>query len=61
MALEAAMVDKTVEEIAQGHDVHPNHVTEWRWQLFDRVADVFGAGTTPPVANETTMWVGFAG
>lgn len=47
VALEAVKGDKTVAEIAQKHDVHPNQVTEWRRQLLDRAVDVFG-GTSAP-------------
>ena len=44
---------KTIAEIAQKHDVHPNQVTEWRRQLLERAADVFGAGggTAEPAAD----------
>ena len=38
---------KTVAEIAQRHDVHPNQVTEWRPQLMERAANVFGAAVEP--------------
>ena len=44
VALEALKGDKTIAEIAQKHDVHPNQVTEWRRQLLERAADVFGTG-----------------
>lgn len=47
VALEAHKGEKTVAEIAQRHDVHPNQVTEWRRQLLERAAEVFGAGVTP--------------
>jgi hypothetical protein len=31
-------------------DVHPNQITEWKRQLVDRAADVFGGEpNTPPV------------
>ena len=33
---------KTIAEVAQKHDVHPNQVTEWRRQLLERAAGVFG-------------------
>jgi transposase-like protein len=33
VALEALKGEKTVTEIAQRFDVHPNQVTEWRRQL----------------------------
>ena len=52
VALEALKGEKTVAEIAQRHDVHPNQVTEWRRQLLERAADVFGAAARsmpPPV------------
>ena len=44
VALEAVKGEKTVAEIAQKHDVHPNQVTEWRRQLLERAVDVFGGG-----------------
>jgi transposase len=47
VALEALRDGKTIGEIAHKHDVHPNQVTEWRRQLLDRAADVFGGGAAP--------------
>jgi transposase-like protein len=47
VALDAVKGDETIAEVAQKHDVHPNQVTEWRRQLLDRPADVFGAGAAP--------------
>jgi transposase len=47
LALEAVKGDKTVAEIAQKHDVHPNQVTEWRRQLLERAVDVFGGTPVP--------------
>lgn len=32
---------------SQKHDVHPNQVTEWRRQLIERAAGVFGAAAAP--------------
>ncbi|HET7089944.1 MAG TPA: IS3 family transposase [Anaerolineae bacterium] len=52
VAIEALAEGKTIAEIAQKHDVHPNQVTEWRRQLMERAAGVFGAAVvpeTPPV------------
>ena len=45
VALDAVKGDKTIAEVAQKHDVHPNQVTEWRRQLLERAADVFGTGS----------------
>ena len=47
VAIEALGDGKTVAEIAQKHDVHPNQVTEWRRQLMERAANVFGAAVEP--------------
>jgi transposase-like protein len=47
VALEAIKGEKTVTEIAQRFDVHPNQVTQWRRQLLERAADVFGGTATP--------------
>lgn len=49
VALEAVKGEKTIAEIAQRHDVHPNQVTEWRKQLLERAGDVFG-GAAPAAA-----------
>ena len=48
VALDAIKGERTIAEIAQKHDVHPNQVTEWRRQLLERACDVFGASARPP-------------
>lgn len=47
VALAALKGDKTVAEIAQQYDVHPNQVTEWKRQLLERAAGVFDGGADP--------------
>jgi transposase-like protein len=47
VALAAVRGDKTVAEIAQQYEVHPTQVTDWRRQLLDRAADVFGGAAAP--------------
>ena len=42
VALAAVKGEKTLAELAQQLDVHPNQITQWRSQLFDGAAGVFG-------------------
>lgn len=43
VALEAIRGDKTLAELAKLHDVHPNQITDWKSQLLERAASVFGS------------------
>jgi transposase len=47
VALAAMSGDKTLAELAQQFDVHPNQITEWRRQLSERAADLFVGGVAP--------------
>jgi len=51
VALAAVRGDKTIAEVAEQYEVHPNQVTEWRKQLLERAAEAFGAtpDASPPV------------
>ena len=40
VALSAMAGDKTLAELAQRFEVHPNQITEWKRQLSQRAADV---------------------
>ena len=48
MALAAVKGEKTLADLAQQYDVHPNQITAWKAQLLDGAAGVFGAGTATP-------------
>src|SRR5512141_488873 len=47
VALAAMGGDKTLAELAQRFDVHPNQFTEGTRQLSERAADLFGGGAAP--------------
>ena len=44
VALEALRGDKTNQEIATKHKVHPNQVSTWKRQAIDGLGDVFSGG-----------------
>ena len=45
VALAAVKGDKTLAELAQQFDIHPNQITDWKGQLQERAAQVFGDAT----------------
>ena len=47
VALDAIRGEKTVAELCEKHDLHANQIADWRNQLLERAATVFGAATHP--------------
>jgi transposase-like protein len=43
VALAALKGDKTLAQLAEEFDVHPNQINEWRRQLLDNAASIFGS------------------
>ena len=51
VAVAALRGDKTIAEIAEKFEVHPNQVTSWKAQLLERSSEAFGEkadGTPAP-------------
>ena len=44
VALDALRDDKTIQEIAAKHKVHPNQVSTWKRQAVDGLGEVFSNG-----------------
>ena len=55
VALEALRGDKTVQEIAAKHQLHPNQVSTWKRQAIDGMADVFSGGGKPKGPSEAEV------
>jgi len=47
VALDAIKGEKTLAELAEQYDVHPNQITTWRSQLLEGAVGVFGGKTKP--------------
>jgi transposase-like protein len=45
VALAAIKGDRTLAQLAEQFDVHPNQITTWKGQLEEGAADVFGPGS----------------
>jgi transposase-like protein len=42
VALDALKGDQTIVELSQRYQVHPNQITDWKKQLLEHAADIFG-------------------
>jgi transposase len=49
VALAAIKGEMTLAQLAEHFDVHPNQITQWKAQLQESAANVFGPGGSGPV------------
>lgn len=55
VALEALRGDKSIQEIAAKHQLHPNQVSTWKRLAMDGMADVFAKGGKPSGPTEAEV------
>jgi transposase-like protein len=51
VALAAIKGEKTLADLAQQFDIHSNQITQWKAQLLEGAAGVFGAEARPEPAS----------
>ncbi len=55
VALAAVKGDRTLAQLAEQFDVHPNQITGWKAQLEGGAADVFGNGAAQPAIDVKSL------
>ena len=58
VALAAIKGEMTLAQLAEHFDVHPNQITQWKAQLQESAANVFGPGgqgTAPPAVDVKSL------
>jgi len=55
VALSAIKGDQTLAELSERFDVHPNQIQDWKKQLQEQAASVFGSSQDQKRSDESTL------
>ena len=55
VALAAIRGDRTLAQLAEQFDVHPNQITTWKSQLEGGACNVFGSGNNTPAVDVKSL------
>jgi transposase len=51
VALAALKEDRTLAQLCEQYELHPNQISDWKRQLLERAADVFGGSALPAAVD----------
>ena len=55
VALAAVKGDRTIAQLAEHFDVHPNQITAWKSQLEASASEIFGPGSGTPAIDVKSL------
>src|ERR1700680_3672346 len=58
VALAAVKGDRTIAQLAEHFDVHPNQITAWKSQLEGSASEIFGSGGGTPAVPALHVKIG---
>ena len=53
VALAAIQGEKTVAELSEHHQIHPNQITKWKKQLLNSAQEVFANGSSKSPSDDS--------
>ena len=54
IALEAIKSDKSINQLASDHQLHPSQISQWKKQLLEQGSDIFATSATSTNASKMT-------